>query len=64
MGAMSSLPEARRFTVAEYLRLAAAGVLRPDEKVEPIDGVIAGMSPQQSVHPALVAQILPPLLDD
>lgn len=54
---MSTLPEPRRFTVTEYLRMAEAGVLRPDERVELIDGQIVAMSPQGPVHSALLARI-------
>jgi Uma2 family endonuclease len=60
---MSSLPDARRFTVAEYLKLGDAGILRPEERVELVDGVIVAMSPQGPAHSAVVAQILPRLLD-
>lgn len=54
---VSSLPETRRFTVSEYLRLAEVGILRPEERVELIDGQIVAMSPQGPVHSALVAGI-------
>jgi len=55
--AMSGLPGYRRFSVAEYLRMAEAGILRPDERVELIDGQIVAMSPQGPVHSALVPRI-------
>ena len=54
---MSTLPDPRRFTVAEYLRMSEVGVLRPDERVELIDGQIVAMSPQGPVHSALLARI-------
>jgi hypothetical protein len=47
---VSSSPETRRFTAAEYLRLAEVGILRPEERVELIDGVIVAMSPLVEVH--------------
>jgi Uma2 family endonuclease len=58
MGPVNSLPDVRRFTVAEYLRLAEVGVLRPEEKVELIDGQIVAMSPHGPVHSALVSRIV------
>jgi Uma2 family endonuclease len=60
---VSSLSEARRFTVREYLRLAEVGVLRPDEHVELIDGQIVAMSPQGPVHAALVSRIVARLVE-
>ena len=39
------LPAVRKFTVAEYYRLAAAGILRPAERVELIKGEIIVMAP-------------------
>jgi len=44
------LPAQRRFSVDEYYRLAEIGVLRPDERVELIEGVIVTMSPIGSPH--------------
>ena len=40
----------RLFNVTEYYRLAEAGVLRPDERVELIDGEIVPKSPQDPKH--------------
>jgi Uma2 family endonuclease len=40
----------RRFTRTEYERMAAQGILRPDERVELLDGEIVVVSPQGSRH--------------
>jgi Uma2 family endonuclease len=40
----------REFTVDEYHRLAETGVLRPDERVELLDGTIVEMSPIGDRH--------------
>jgi Uma2 family endonuclease len=42
--------EQRRFTVEEYHRMAEAGILGPDERVELIRGVIREMSPKRRKH--------------
>jgi Uma2 family endonuclease len=55
---VSTLPTTRRFSVGEYLRLAEVGVLRPDERVELVDGQILAMSPQGPLHSALVSRIV------
>jgi hypothetical protein len=34
----NGLPAKRRFTVDEYYRMAKAGILRPDERVELLEG--------------------------
>jgi Uma2 family endonuclease len=44
----------RRFTVAEYYRMAESGILRPDERVELIAGEIVAMSPIGSPHASCV----------
>jgi Uma2 family endonuclease len=40
----------RRFKVEEYHRMAEAGILRPDERVELIRGVVRPMSPKNRAH--------------
>jgi Uma2 family endonuclease len=40
----------RRFTVEEYRRMAEAGILRPDERVELVRGVVRKMSPKNWAH--------------
>ena len=39
------VPQTRKFTVAEYYRMAQAGILKPDERVELIQGEIILMPP-------------------
>jgi Uma2 family endonuclease len=46
----------RRFTVAEYERMGAAGILGEDDRVELIDGEIVEMSPIGREHAASVDQ--------
>jgi Uma2 family endonuclease len=50
-------PSPRRFTVAEYYKMARAGILRPDERVELLDGEIFTMAPIGSGHAATVAYL-------
>ena len=42
--------QARKFTVAEYYRMVDAGILRPRERVELIEGVILAMPPIGPFH--------------
>jgi Uma2 family endonuclease len=42
--------ESRRFNVEEYHRMAEAGILAPDERVELLFGVVHGMSPKSRAH--------------
>lgn len=47
----------RRFTVAEYHRMAEAGVLTEDDRVELLDGEIVRMSPIGRPHSSTVARL-------
>lgn len=47
----------RSFTVEEYHRMAQAGVLREDDRVELLDGEILQMAPIGSRHAACVARL-------
>jgi Uma2 family endonuclease len=44
----------RRFTRSEYERMAAQGILAPDERVELVEGEILVMTPQGSRHTTVV----------
>lgn len=45
----------RRFTVEDYHRMGAAGILKPEDRVELIEGEIIQMSPIGSKHAGCVA---------
>ena len=47
----------RRFTVEDYYRMAEAGILTADERVELLDGEIAEMTPIGSPHAACVDRL-------
>jgi len=50
MARVAETLEQRLFTVEEYHRMAEAGILSPDERVELIRGVIHAMSPKKRPH--------------
>lgn len=50
-------PEARRWTVAEYHQAADAGLFRPEERLELIEGEIYAMTPQKSLHAAVISLV-------
>lgn len=52
----------RCFTVAEYYRMAEAGILTEDDRVELIEGEIIEMSPIGSRHAACVGRLTEILL--
>nr|WP_294507334.1 Uma2 family endonuclease [uncultured Rhodopila sp.] len=47
----------RLFTVMEFYRMAEAGVFRPDERVELVDGVIYQMAPINPRHAEAVEEL-------
>ncbi len=44
------IPKVRKFTVAEYYRMAEGGILAPEERVQLIEGEIIVMPPQSPPH--------------
>ena len=54
---MSAELQRRQFTVDEYYRMAAAGVLKPDDRLELIEGEIIKMIPIGSPHAACVSRL-------
>jgi Uma2 family endonuclease len=50
MGRAAESIDQRRFTVEEYHRMAETGILRPNERVELIRGVVRRMSPKNWAH--------------
>ena len=55
---MSAQLEKWHFNVDQYYRLAEVGVLKPDDRVELIEGEIVKMSPIGSPHAACVAKFI------
>ena len=55
---MEAALQRRRFTADEYHRMAEAGVLRADDRVELVDGEIVEMSPIGSRHAACVDRLM------
>ncbi len=49
--------EPRSFSVDEYALMGEAGVFRPGERVELIEGVIVSMSPQNVPHASRIARL-------
>lgn len=52
--AVEQWPRTHRLTVDEYYKMAEAGVLAPDARVELIEGVIVDMAPIGSRHAGVV----------
>jgi Uma2 family endonuclease len=46
-----------RYTCEDYFGLVAAGLVRPDDRIELLEGVIVAMSPQNPLHAAITAQV-------
>ena len=56
MGLARATPH--RFTAVEYHLMGTSGVLKPDDRVELIEGEIIDMGPIGSRHAALVGRLL------
>jgi Uma2 family endonuclease len=54
---MEAVAERKRFTVDEYHKLAQAGVLGEDDRIELIEGELIRMPPIGSVHAGLVGRL-------
>ena len=52
-----AVAEPYRFTVAQYLAMGEAGILRKEDRVELIDGVIVAMAAMGNRHLAAVARL-------
>jgi Uma2 family endonuclease len=55
--ALTASPPERLFTVEEYYRMAEAGILHPDERVELIEGRILKMYRKTPLHSACTTRI-------
>ena len=53
----SRTPMKHRITVDEYYRMGEAGILKPDQRVELLDGDIYDMNPIGSLHASTVREI-------
>ena len=58
-GGSASSPQPRKFTVAEYYRMGDVGILKPDERVELIEGELIVMPPIGPGHAWSVALSIP-----
>lgn len=54
---MTTVIGTRRFSVEEYHRMAEVGILKPDDRVELLDGDIIPMAPMSSRHAAAISKI-------
>jgi len=50
-------PAATRYTTARFFGLVDQGVLRPDDRVELLEGAVVAMSPQNPRHASVTSQI-------
>lgn len=63
MSDMATELKPRKITVLEYRRMAEIGILRPDERLELLDGAIFEMSPLGWEHAVLHSRIVEYLLE-
>ena len=60
-------PQTRKFTVAEYYKMAEVGILKPDERVQLIEGeiiVMAPVGPEHAWDVAVSVRVFSRLADD
>ena len=57
MSAAAHLIQRHRYSVAEYYRMAETGILKPDERVELIEGEIIDMAPIGTDHSSVVKRL-------
>ena len=57
MARVAEATSVRRFTVDEYHRMVDAGILREDDRVELIYGVIREMSPKNRPHTVAATRV-------
>lgn len=57
MSAVAPLPKPHRYTVDDYYRMADTGILKPDERVELIEGEIIDMPPIGIAHAYAVTRL-------
>ena len=50
-------PTESRYTTEAYFDLVTAGIMRPDDRVELLEGVIVAMSPQNPAHAAATSLV-------
>jgi Uma2 family endonuclease len=55
--AIDVMPARRRFTIKQYEKMVATGILAQDDRVELIDGEIIEMGPMSVPHPAIVTNL-------
>src|SRR3954468_20429676 len=53
----SASPKRRRFSVDEYYKMAEAGILKPDERLELIYGDVIAMCPMGSRHSGAIHRL-------
>jgi Uma2 family endonuclease len=50
-------PEVRKFSIEEYYRMAEAGIIRPSERVELLNGRIIQLAPSSPRHQTIVDKL-------
>jgi Uma2 family endonuclease len=58
VGTVTDPPHHHRLTVEDYYRMGEIGILRPDERLELIEGEIIDMAPPGELHAGTVDQLV------